>query len=78
MARAKETIGDVACIMGNVPATRLHTGTAEETAEFCRHLIDVAGKNGGYLFSTAAIDRKAKVENVKSMIKTAREYGVYS
>ncbi len=78
MARAKEAIGDVACLMGNVPATRLHTGTPEETADFCRHLIDVAGKGGGYLFSTAAVDRKARVENVKAMIKTAKEYGVYS
>ncbi|MEK7354275.1 MAG: uroporphyrinogen decarboxylase family protein [Chloroflexota bacterium] len=78
MAKAKAAIGDVACLMGNVPATRLHTGTPEETAEFCRHLIDVAGKGGGYLFSTASIDRNAKVENVKAMIKTAKEHGVYS
>ncbi|MFC1949764.1 uroporphyrinogen decarboxylase family protein [Chloroflexota bacterium] len=77
MAKAKEAIGDVACLMGNVPATRLHTGTPEETADFCKHLIDVAGKDGGYLFSTAAIDRNAKVENVKAMIKTVKEYGVY-
>ena len=78
MAKAKAALGDVACLMGNVPATRLHTGTPEETADFCRHLIDVAGKGGGYIFSTASIDRNAKVENVKAMIKTAKEYGVYS
>ncbi|HLB27774.1 MAG TPA: uroporphyrinogen decarboxylase family protein [Dehalococcoidales bacterium] len=78
MEEAKKKVGDVACIMGNVPATRLHTGTPEETAEFCRHLIDVAGKGGGYMFSTAGIDRNAKLENVKAMIKTAKEYGVYS
>jgi uroporphyrinogen-III decarboxylase len=78
MGKAKEAIGDVACLMGNVPATRLHTGTPDETAEFCRNLINAAGKGGGYLFSTAAVDRMAKVENVKAMIKTAKEYGVYS
>jgi hypothetical protein len=77
MKKAKEAVGDVACMMGNVPATRLHTGTPEETAEFCRKLIDAAGKGGGYMFSTASIDRNAKVENVKAMIKTAKEYGVY-
>ena len=78
IARMKEVLGDVACITGNVPATILHSGTAEETADFCRHLIDVAGKGGGYIFSNSGIDRNAKVENVKAMIKTAKEYGVYS
>lgn len=79
MARAKETIGDIACIMGNVPVALLSTGTPEQTVEYCRKLIDVAGKNGGFIFSTGAgVDRHAKLENIKAMIKCAKEYGVYS
>ena len=33
MARAKETIGKVACIEGNMPLSLLHAGTAQQVAE---------------------------------------------
>jgi hypothetical protein len=79
MERAKKTIGDVACVMGNVPVALLSTGTPEQTVEYCRKLIDIAGKGGGFIFSTGAmVDRNAKLENIKAMIKCAKEYGVYS
>ncbi len=79
MTRAKEILGDVACIQGNVPVSLIHTGTPEATTAYCRQLIDTAGKGGGFILSTGAgIDRTAKVENVRAMIKTAKEYGVYS
>lgn len=78
MVQLKEVLGDVACIEGDVPAPCLMVGTAEQTADFCRHLIDVCGKGGGYIFSTSPIDRNAKIENIRAMIRTAKEYGVYS
>ncbi|MEK7354207.1 MAG: hypothetical protein AABZ77_06860, partial [Chloroflexota bacterium] len=31
-----------------------------------------------YIFATSNIDRNAKAENVKAMIKTVKEYGAYS
>ncbi len=77
MAQVKEILGDVACIEGDVPASRLQSGTPEETAEYCRRLMDVAGKGGGYIFSTSYIDSNARVENVRAMIKTVKEYGAY-
>ncbi len=78
MAQLKEVLGDIACIEGDVPASRLMVGSPEETADFCRGLIDVVGKGGGYIFSTSPVDRSTKLENVLAMIKTAKEYGVYS
>ena len=78
MARAKELLGDVACISGNVPAALLTAGTPEQVTAYCRRLIDTAGKGGGYMLGTAAIDRTAKEENVRAMIRCAKEYGVYS
>ena len=36
MAKAKETIGQVACIQGNVPLSLIYAGTAEETAAYVR------------------------------------------
>lgn len=78
MAQLKEVLGDVACIEGDVPAGRLIIGSPEETADFCRKMIDTCRKGGGYIFSTSPIERNARPELVKAMIKTAKEYGVYS
>ncbi len=79
-ARAKEIAGDVACIAGNVPAGLIHTGTTEEIATYCRNLIKVAGKGGGYMFAMPqeGIHRNTKAENVWAMINTAKQYGAYS
>jgi uroporphyrinogen-III decarboxylase len=78
MARAKEIIGDVACLMGNVHASLLQAGTEEEVTACCKELIETAGKDGGYILATGVgISRSTKVENVRAMINAAREYGSY-
>ncbi len=78
IARAKELLGGIACISGGITAGILHQGAPEEVAGHCRQVIDIAAKGGGYIFATSNIDRNAKIENVKAMIKTVKEYGVYS
>ncbi|MBN1191986.1 MAG: hypothetical protein JXA46_19700 [Dehalococcoidales bacterium] len=78
MAKAKDALGDVACVMGNVPVSLVQFGSTEEIEAYCRRLIDTAGKGGGYILTTgASLDRKAKVENVRAMLKCVKEYGVY-
>ena len=77
MARAKATIGKVACIQGNMSLSLLHVGTAEEVAARTRELIDVAGKGGGFILDIGAVADEGKDENLAVMIKTAKEYGVY-
>jgi hypothetical protein len=77
MARAKETIGQVACIMGNVPLSMLETGTPEQVTSYCRQLIEVAGKDGGFILANGAVIDKAKPENVTAMIQAARDFGTY-
>jgi hypothetical protein len=78
MAKAKDALGDVACVMGNVPVSLIQFGTTGEVDAFCRNLIDNAGKGGGFILTTgASLDRKAKVENVRAMLKCVKEYGVY-
>ncbi|HLB28490.1 MAG TPA: uroporphyrinogen decarboxylase family protein, partial [Dehalococcoidales bacterium] len=52
MVQAKKTLGDVACIMGNVPGALIFTGTPDEVTAYCRQLIDTAGKGGGYVMAT--------------------------
>ncbi len=77
MKRAKEILGDKACIMGNVPTSLLVTGTPNEVKAYCRELIETAGKGGGYIMAPGATADEAKVENLKAMLEAAREFGVY-
>lgn len=75
MVKAKETLGDVACIMGNVPLSLMCTGTPESVTGYCRNLIDKVGRNGGYIMSTGAGFEDVKAENVRAMITFCKEYG---
>jgi uroporphyrinogen-III decarboxylase len=77
MAKAKEILGDTACIAGNVPISLLNTGTPDEVKDYCKELIDVAGENGGFIMTSGGVIDKAKPENVRAMIEFTKEYGVY-
>ena len=77
MARAKETVGKIACIAGNVPNALFRAGTPDEMKDYCKNLIDVAGKGGGFILSTAAGLQGAKAENVAALIDFSKEYGIY-
>ena len=46
--------------------------------EYCRRLIDVVGKGGGFIMDAGAhIPDEARVDNVSAMADFTREYGVY-
>jgi hypothetical protein len=75
MKRAKETVGKVACISGNVPLDLLCTATPEEVKTYCRELMDVAGSGGGFIFSTGAGMQGSRKENVKALMEFSKEYG---
>jgi uroporphyrinogen-III decarboxylase len=77
MARAKKILGDTACIMGNLPTSLLITGRPDDVKAYCRKLIETAGKGGGYILAPGATADESKVENLKAMLDTAKEYGVY-
>jgi hypothetical protein len=77
MARAKETIGRVACLQGNMSLSLLHAGTPQQVADQTRRLIDIAGGGGGFILDVGAVADGGKDENLDVMIKTAKEYGVY-
>ncbi len=63
--RAKEIIGDVMCIKGNVPASLLCTGAPKQVEEYCKRLIDIVGEDGGFIMDGAVngIPDEAKPEN---------------
>ena len=76
--KAKEILGDTVCIRGNVPGTLLCLGSPEDVEAYCKKLIDVVGKGGGFILDGAiGIPDEAKPENVKAMADTTKEYGVY-
>ena len=77
MEKAKETVGKVACIAGNVPLSLLCTATPDDVKDYCKKLIDVAGKDGGFILSTGAGMQGSKPENVKAMIDFSKQYAVY-
>jgi hypothetical protein len=78
MGQAKETIGKVACLQGNVPLSLMCAGTPDEVRDYCKNVIEVAGKGGGYILSTGAGLQGAKPENLKALIDAGREFGVYN
>jgi len=77
MAKAKEAIGDKICIGGNVSSGLILTGTPEEVKAYCKEVIDIAGKGGGYLMCTGTAMDEAKADTIHAMIDATKEYGVY-
>jgi uroporphyrinogen-III decarboxylase len=77
MARAKEILGDTACIAGNVPSSLLYTGTPQAVIKYCRKLIEVCGEGGGFIMTGGASIEKGNPYNLRIMMEAAKEYGVY-
>ncbi len=77
MARAKEVVGDVVCIMGNMPVSLLQSGTVEEVREHTKHLCRVVGKGGGYMMTTNTTLDDCKPELVHAWVDATREFGTY-
>jgi uroporphyrinogen-III decarboxylase len=75
LIRAKEILGDVVCLRGNVPASMLTTGTPDQVDAFSRRLIEKVGKGGGLILDCAiGIPDESKPENVRAMFAAARKY----
>lgn len=77
MAKAKKVLGDKCCIAGNVPTSLMATGTPDAVKKYCKKLIDTCAKGGGYILAGGAQVDNGKPENVRAMLDTAKEYGVY-
>ncbi len=77
MTKAKEILGDFACIGNGVPIDLLSVGTTEQVRDYAKKLIDTTGKGGGFIMMNGAALENVKPDNVKTMIDTTKEYGVY-
>jgi len=77
MAKAKKTLGKVACIAGNMPTDLLAVGTPQQVKECAKDLIDTCAPGGGYIMSNGVAADEVKAENVRMMMDFTKEYGVY-
>jgi hypothetical protein len=75
--KAKEVLGGHLCISGGMPASILQTGSIQDVQKRCQKLIDLAGKDGGYIMASTCVMDNAKVENVRAMIEYTKEHGAY-
>ncbi|MBT3988908.1 MAG: hypothetical protein HON14_17950 [Rhodospirillaceae bacterium] len=72
---AKEVLGDITCIRGNVSSSMLITGTPDDVDAECKRLIKGAGKGGGFILDGAiGLPDEAKVENVVAMAQSVHKY----
>jgi uroporphyrinogen-III decarboxylase len=77
MVKAKEILGNSACIAGNVLGSQLYTLTPKEIKEYCRKLIEICAPGGGYILSLGSGVDKCDPANLHAIIEAAQEYGVY-
>ncbi len=77
MAKVKQTLGQNACLIGNVPSSLLKLGTVQEVKDYVKKIIDIAAPGGGFILSNGAFFDEANWDNVKAMVAAGREYGVY-
>jgi uroporphyrinogen-III decarboxylase len=77
MAKVKQVLGGHICISGNVPASLLQTSDVDGVKKYCKWLIDVVGKDGGFVMGPGSVVDEVQPENLKAMIDFTREYGKY-
>jgi hypothetical protein len=75
--KAREILGQKQCIAGGPLPGLLQVGTPDDVKEYCKKIIQVVGKDGCFILSHSCVLDEAKPGNVKAMIDSAREYGVY-
>lgn len=73
--KAKEILKNHMCVAGDVPAGLQALGTPQEMGVYCKKLIDIIGKNTGFILSSGCtVSAECKYENFKMMIDTAKNY----
>ena len=75
--KAKEILGDTCCIEGGPPASIMERGTTDDVKEYARKVIDVCGKDGGFIMGVAYSLLDARYENMKALVDFTKEYGKY-
>ena len=65
------------CVSGLMPLSVLQHGTPEKVKAQAKELIDVMGKDGGYIMGPKTAMDEADPALVKVWVDFTKEYGVY-
>ncbi len=68
---AKEVVGDIMCVMGDVPASMLAFSKPQEVYDYTMNLIKTVGPTGYMVCSGCDIPFNGRVENMQMMAKAA-------
>ena len=74
MKLAKETVGDMMCIMGDVPAEMLAFSSREKVYDYVTHLLEIMGPTGYMVCSGCDVPFNAKLENVIAMSDARNDF----
>ncbi len=77
MVRAREVLGDVVALRGNLSPSLMTTGTPAEVDAAVKHLAENVFHKGGRLILDCAfgLPDETSLENVRAMFAAARRYG---
>jgi len=76
--KTHQVLGGRFCLSGGVPNTLLAFAAPVEVRAYCRRLIETIGAEGGYILDASAImQNDVRIENLRAMTESAREFGVY-
>jgi hypothetical protein len=73
--KAKKTLSGHHCIAGGMLPSLLQTGSVQQVKAECLKLIEIIGRDGGYIMGSSCPLDEAKIENVKAMAEATRQYG---
>jgi len=73
MRRAKEILGDVACIQGNVPSSMMQTASVDRLKAYCEELLEIFADDGGFILTNGCSIDKTTDEHVRIMIEVVRQ-----
>jgi uroporphyrinogen-III decarboxylase len=76
--KAKEILGDRACLMGNVPPQITGRGSPNDVEKYCKKQIEGCMEGGGYMLGSACVlPDEIPAENLKAMKDCVMKYGFY-
>ena len=72
MFKAKDILGNSACISGNVTAAMLYTRKPQEIKDYCKKLIEYCGEGGGYIMGLGSGIDKCDPANLHAVVEAAK------
>jgi uroporphyrinogen-III decarboxylase len=65
------------CKAAGILPSLLQTGSAHQVKDECAKVIEIMGNDGGFIMGSSCPLDETKIENIKALVETARQYGTY-